>query len=79
MNSLFSLNTSVTRGNSLKLNKSRSRLNTRHNFFSQRVVNAWNQLQEKVIACDTVNGFKNAINRHFQEIHGVSMTRSLNP
>ena len=47
MNSLFSLNTSVARGNSLKLNKSRSRLNTKHNVFSQRVVNAWNRLPEK--------------------------------
>ena len=65
MTSLFSLNTSVTRGNSLKLNKSCSRLNTRHNFFSQCVVNALNQFPEKVIACDIVNRFKNAIDRHF--------------
>ena len=79
VNSLFELNNSVTRGNSLKLNKPRSRLNIRQNNFSQRVINAWNRLPEQVIAATTVNGFKNAIDRHFREIHGVSMTRSLNP
>ena len=72
MNSLFSLNTSVTRGNSLKLNKPRSRLNIRQNFFSQRVINAWNQLPAFVISSTSVNGFKNTIDRHFQEIDGVS-------
>ena len=72
MNSLFSLNTSVTRGNSLKLNKPRSRLNIRQNFFSQRVINAWNQLPEFVISSTSVNGFKNTIDRYFQEIYGVS-------
>ena len=73
MNNLFSLNTSVTRGNSLKLNKPRSRLNIRQNFFSQRVINAWNQLPEFVISSSTsVNRFKNTIDRHFQEIYGVS-------
>ena len=79
MNSLFELNNSVTRGNSLKLNKPRSRLNIRQNNFSQHVINAWNRLPEQVIAATTVNGFKNGIDRHFREIHGVSMTRSLNP
>ena len=79
LNSLFELNTSVTRGNSLKLNKQRSRLNIRYNNFSQRVINAWNRLPERVISSTTVNGFKNNLDRHFQELHGVSMTRSLNP
>ena len=79
VNSLFELNTSITRGNSLKLTKPRSRLNIRHNNFSQQVINGWNRLPEHVVASTTVNGFKNAIDRHFREIHGVSMTRSLNP
>ena len=73
------LNTSVTRGNSLKLNKPRSKLNIRYNNFSQRVINAWNRFPEKVISSTTVNGFKNNLDRPFQELHGVSMTRSLNP
>ena len=72
MNSLFSLNTSVTRGDSLTLNKPRSRLNIRQNFFRQHVINAWNQLPEFVISSTSVNGFKNTIDRHFREIYGVS-------
>ena len=59
--------------------EARSRCNIRQNNFSQRVINAWNRLPEQVIAATTVNGFKNAIDRHFREIHGVSMNRSLNP
>ena len=74
-NSLFELNTSVTRGNSLMVNKPRSRLNIRYNNFNQRVINAWNQLPERVISSTTVNGFKNNLDRHFQELHGVSMTQ----
>ena len=61
VNSPFELNNSVSRGNSLKLNKPRSRLNIRQNNFSQCVINAWNRLPEQVIAATTVNGFKNAI------------------
>ena len=72
MNSLFSLITSVTRGNSLKLNKPCSRLNIRQNIFSKCVINAWNQLQDFVISSTSVNGFKNTVDRHFQEICGVS-------
>ena len=79
VNSLFELNTSTTRGNSLKLTKPRSSLNIRHNNFSQRVINGWNRLPEHAVASTTVNRFKNAIDRHFREIHEVSMTRSLNP
>ena len=67
---LSSILSSVTRGNSLKLNKPSSRLN-RQNFFSQRVINDWNQLLEFVISSTSVNGFKNTIERHFQEIYGV--------
>ena len=69
VNSLFELKNSFTRGNSFKLNKPRSRLNIRQYNFSQRVINAWNRLPEQVIAATTVNGFKNAIDRHFREIH----------
>ena len=59
-NSLFKLNTPVTRGNSLKLNKPRSRLNIRYNInFSQRVINAWNRLPERAISSTTVNRLKN--------------------
>ena len=54
--SLFELNTSVTRGNFLKSNKPRSRLNIRYNSFSQCVINAWNRLPGRVISSTTVSG-----------------------
>ena len=79
MNRLFSLNSSITRGNSLKLNKPHSRLNISQLLHSTSTVNTWNCLLKKVVSFDTVNGFKNAIDRHLQDLHGVSMIRSLNP
>ena len=78
-NSLFSFNNNVTRGNSFKLNKSRCRLNIRQTFFSQRIINAWNQLPEHVVNAETVNCFKNRLDRYIGEYYGVSMTRSINP
>ena len=76
---LFIMNNSSTRGNSLKLIKPRCRLNVRQQFFTQRIINAWNRLPENVISADTVNGFKNSIDKHFQQVYGVSMTQSINP
>jgi len=50
-----------TRGH--KLHNSRSRLELRRNFFSQRVVPYWNKLQETVVTTVTVNTFKNRLDR----------------
>ena len=54
-----------TRGHSLKLEKSRSRLNIRKNFFSQRVINKWNELPEVIINASSVNNFKNLYDKHY--------------
>lgn len=48
-----------TRGHSLKLAKHRSKLEIRKNFFSQRVVNQWNNLPGSIVDSDSVNSFKN--------------------
>ena len=53
------VNSSKTRGNKYKLVKSRSRLDIRKHFFSQRVVNEWNKLPDSVIEAESVNSFKN--------------------
>jgi ribonucleases P/MRP protein subunit RPP40 len=50
-----------TRGHNLKLEKQRSRLNQRHNFFSQRVVGRWNSLTQHTIDSTTTNSFKNRL------------------
>jgi len=55
-----------TRGHELKLYTRRSRLELRKNFFSQRVVTHWNKLPEtpeSVVMAETVNMFKNRLNR----------------
>lgn len=60
--------TTSLRGNSMKLFKGRSRLLVRQNFFSQRVVNAWNNLPESVISAETTNNFKNRIDRYMLDM-----------
>ena len=50
---------SRTRGNKYKLVKSRSRLDIRKYFFSQRVVNSWNKLPDSVVDAVSVDSFKN--------------------
>ena len=39
--------------------KSRSRFDIRKNFFSQRVINAWNSLPSEVVEAESINAFKN--------------------
>jgi hypothetical protein len=51
------------RGHSDKLFKSRSRLNIRKNFFSQRVVNPWNALPQDTINAHSTNEFKNGLDK----------------
>jgi len=55
---------SRTRGHSYRLVKSRSRLDIRKNFFSQRVVNGWNSLPSEVVEAESVNAFKNRYDRY---------------
>ena len=52
---------SRTRGHSFKITKVRSRLEIRRNFFSQRVVNKWNELPQYVVEAESVNAFKNSL------------------
>ena len=54
-----------TRGHSLKLVKKRARLDLRQHFFSERVVNMWNSLDNDTVRASSVNSFK----RHLQTFH----------
>jgi ribonucleases P/MRP protein subunit RPP40 len=56
----------ITRGYACKLVKMRCRLNCRFFSFSSRIVNMWNSLPSEVIACGTIAGFKNKIDKHLQ-------------
>ena len=55
-----------TRGHSKKLEKQRYRLDVRSSFFSNRVVNLWNDLPESVVNAKTVNSFKNQLDSHWK-------------
>ena len=64
-NSLFQLVDSVTRSNGYKLAKVTTNTSAFQHFFTNRVVNCWNNLPRHVVCVDTVNAFKNALDRHF--------------
>ena len=49
----------------MKLFKFRSRLVSRQNFFSQRVVNYWNALPDCVVEAKSTNAFKNQLDKHW--------------
>ena len=52
---------SRTRGHPLKLYKHRSRLDLRRHFFSERVVDRWNSLDEDTVSSASVNAFKSRL------------------
>ena len=47
-----------TRGHSLKLIKKYSKGNTRHHFFTERVVSRWNSLSQEAVCAPSINAFK---------------------
>ena len=63
-NKFFQLvDNSRTRGHRFKIVKVRSRLDIRNKFFSQRVINSWNMLPMDVVEAETVNSFKNKLDK----------------
>ena len=48
----------TTRGHSLKLMKKRASTNLRHHFFSERVNNNWNNLDNKTVTSGSINIFR---------------------
>ena len=61
----------ITRGNSMKLTKTRPRLNIRGNYFSTRVVNLWNSLPDSVVAAPSVDAFKGRLDKHWENLPSV--------
>ena len=50
---------STTRGHSAKITKAHCKLDIRRFFFSERVINRWNQLDQEAVDSGTENSFKN--------------------
>ena len=77
-NSIFEFRKkSKTRGHKKKLFKRRSRLNVRKGSFSQRTVNDWNSLPQAVIESESLDQFKNRLDRHWlgeRYIHPFEIT-----
>ena len=57
--------TSWLRGHSLKLYKPRCHTTLRQNFFSERVINTWNKLDNDTVCASSLNCFK----RHLEKLH----------
>ena len=52
-----------TRGHKLKLKVRRSKNQARSKFFSNRVVEMWNSLPEEVVTAESLNQFKNRLDK----------------
>ena len=52
-----------------------SRLDVRKYFFSQRVIDEWNNLPTYIIESRTVNEFKNKIKPIFGTVRGLSISQ----
>ena len=60
----WELNVRNSRGHNLRLIKRRSRLDLRKHFFTQRIVNYWNKLPQKIVSLSSVQGFKLALDKY---------------
>lgn len=56
----------VTRGHQFKLEKRRPRLEIRKNSFFYRIINNWNDLPPSVVQADSINSFKNRLDKHWR-------------
>lgn len=58
-----------TRGHQYKIQHQYSRLDTRKYFFTNRVALDWNDLPKNVVEADSINCFKNRVDKHFKTIN----------
>ena len=62
-----------TRGHSLKISKKFSNMDVRKYFFSERVVNRWNLLSEDCVTAQSINAFKQKLNKVREIMMGFFM------
>ncbi len=54
----------ITRGHNFTLVKKQSRLDVRKFSFSQRTINVWNKLSTECVQANSINMFKNEIDKY---------------
>jgi hypothetical protein len=59
-------NNTRVRGHKYKLYKQRCRIDIRKNTFANRVIDEWNRLPTWVVESDSINGFKNNIDKFYK-------------
>ena len=64
------------RGNARKLQKIRTKLPLRSNFFANRVVNSWNELPDNVVTSPTLNTFKSRLDKFWKDKLDIYSTAS---
>ena len=65
---LFELDTNKsTRAHPFKLKKKRFNTTQYQNFFTNRVINRWNSLPHSIVNADSLNVFKNRLDKHWGE------------
>ena len=57
-----------TRGNTFKLSTERCKYDLRKYSFSSRVVHLWNSLPDGVVDAESVNSFKNALDKYWANV-----------
>ncbi|MFZ2538708.1 MAG: reverse transcriptase family protein [Oscillospiraceae bacterium] len=62
-NFIYYSGSNVTRGNSMKINTARTRYDLRKYYFTNRVINIWNSLPNNIVTSDTLNQFKNKLDK----------------
>ena len=66
--SLFTINDSFcTRGHPFKLTKISCKTSMYQHFFTNRIINHWNNLPHSIIMAGTLNSFKNLLDKHWEQ------------
>jgi len=55
-----------TRGHSFKLSKASTSLNVRKFYFSNSIINDWNDLTEHIVSATSLNQFKGRLDKHMR-------------
>ena len=71
---LFKKNDCITRTNSKKLFKPHCVTKKFQHFFSNRIINTWNSLPERIVNAESLNVFKNTLDRYWGDLKFMTVT-----